>query len=80
MSQEADASSFRSSAATAMSTWQSKHSRRGLMYEAYKKFFGQPDPTNLVWQAGTKIMNPTIDADFLAEEFEARSGSCRGRI
>ena len=54
-----------------MSTWQSKHSRRGLMYEAYKKFFGQPDPTNLVWQAGTKIMNPTIDADFLAEEFEA---------
>jgi hypothetical protein len=49
----------------------SPYARRGLMYEAYKKFFGQPDPTNLVWQAGTKIMNPTIDADFLAEEFEA---------
>ena len=32
----------------------SPYARRGLMYEAYKKFFGQPDPTNLVWQAGTQ--------------------------
>ena len=40
-----------------------------------KKFYGRPDAQNLVWQAGTKVMNPTISDDFLAEEFEADPAS-----
>ena len=53
----------------------SPYARRGLMWESFKKFFGKPDAQNLVWQAGTRIMNPTIDEDFLAEEFEADPAS-----
>jgi hypothetical protein len=53
----------------------SPYARRGLMWESFKKFFGKPDATNLVWQAGTKVMNPTIDDEFLAGEFEADPAS-----
>ena len=53
----------------------SPYARRGLMWKSFKKFHGKPDAQNLVWQAGTKVMNPTISDDFLAEEFEADPAS-----
>lgn len=49
----------------------SPYAKRGLLYDGYKRYFGKPDARNLVWQAGTKLMNPTISDDFLAEEQEA---------
>ena len=49
----------------------SPYAKKGLLYEGYKKHFGKPNARNLVWQASTKTMNPTIPDDFLAEEFEA---------
>ena len=53
----------------------SPYAQRGLMWESFKKFFGKPDAQNLVWQAATKVMNPTIDDAFLAGEFEADPAS-----
>jgi len=49
----------------------SPYARRGLLFEGYKRYFGKPDERNLVWQASTKVMNPTISDDFLREEYEA---------
>ena len=40
------------------------------LVDAYKRYFGADDPHNLVWQAGTRVMNPTISEDFIAREFE----------
>jgi len=49
----------------------SPYARKGLLYESYRKFYGKDDDAaNLVWQGSTSTMNPTISADFLAEEFE----------
>ena len=49
----------------------SPYARRGLLWDGYAKYFGKPDAANLVWQAGSKTINPTISDQFLAEEFEA---------
>ena len=46
----------------------SPYAKKGLLHEGYKKHFGRPNPRNLVWQAATKVMNPTISDAFLAEE------------
>ena len=53
----------------------SPYAKRGLLFEGWKKHFGKPNARNLVWQAGTKVMNPTIPDDFLADEFEADPAS-----
>ena len=49
----------------------SPYAKKGLLYDAWKRFFGKPNSRNLVWQAPTKVMNPTIPDAFLAEEYEA---------
>ena len=49
----------------------SPYARKGLLYEGYKKYFAKADPHNLVWQAATRVMNPTIPEEFIREEFEA---------
>lgn len=50
----------------------SPYGKKGLLYESgFKRFFGKPDRRNLVWQAATKVMNPTIPDDFLRDEYEA---------
>jgi hypothetical protein len=53
----------------------SPYSRRGLLYDNWKRYFGKADATNLVWQAATKVMNPTISDEFIAAEFEADPAS-----
>jgi hypothetical protein len=35
--------------------------RRGVLYERWRKYFGQDDPDVLVVQGGTRQFNPTID-------------------
>lgn len=49
----------------------SPYAKRGLLWDGFKRYFGKDDARNLVWQAGTKVMNPTVSDEFLAEEFEA---------
>lgn len=49
----------------------SPYARKGILWDGHRRYFGKPDARNIVWQAGTKMMNPTISDEFLREEFEA---------
>lgn len=42
------------------------YSRRGILYDTYKRSFGQPGKT-LVWLAPSLKMNPTLDADLVKD-------------
>jgi hypothetical protein len=48
----------------------SPYARRGVLWDAFKRWFGKDDAENLVWQAPTRTMNPTISQDFIDKEFE----------
>jgi hypothetical protein len=48
----------------------SPYGRSGTLWDAYKKFHGQDDPHNLVWQAATRTMNPSVPQDFVDAEYE----------
>lgn len=49
----------------------SPYSRRGALWEAYRKHHGQDDSRTLVWQAPTRTMNPTIPQAEIDAEYEA---------
>jgi len=38
----------------------SPYARRGALYDAHRKHFGQDGSPVLVWQAATRVMNPTV--------------------
>ena len=42
------------------------YSRSGVLWEQYKKYFGQPGGP-LIWKAPTAVMNPTIDQKAIQE-------------
>ncbi|WFM70986.1 hypothetical protein [Halomonas sp. CKK8] len=48
----------------------SPYSRRGVLYDAHRRYFGQDDAPVLVWQADTRTMNPTVPEHVIAEAFE----------
>ncbi len=48
----------------------SPYARRGVLWDAFKRWFGKDDARNLVWQASTRTMNPTVSQDFIDKEFE----------
>ena len=43
----------------------SPHARRGALWEAYRKHFGQDGDPVLVWQAPTRAMNATVPQGFI---------------
>jgi hypothetical protein len=47
----------------------SPYARKGELWQDYNRYFGQ-DSRVLVWQAPTRRMNPAVDPEFLAAEFE----------
>ena len=47
----------------------SPYARRGALWEAYHKHFGQ-DQGPLVWQASTRQMNPTVTQAYIDGEYE----------
>jgi hypothetical protein len=47
----------------------SPHSRRGALWEAYRKHYGKDSPV-LVWQAATRDMNPSVPEGFIAKHLE----------
>ncbi|HUZ74548.1 MAG TPA: hypothetical protein VMU87_16305 [Stellaceae bacterium] len=47
----------------------SPFARRGELWETYRRHFATPGPV-LVWQASTKLMNPTVPDDVIAEAYE----------
>ena len=44
----------------------SPHAKRGALWNAYRRHFGQDGDRVLVWQAGTRDMNPGVPEDFIA--------------
>jgi len=47
----------------------SPYARKGVLWERYQAYFGQDVP-EVIWQADTQSMNPTIDPGFIAAEYE----------
>jgi hypothetical protein len=39
------------------------YSKFGFLYQAYRDFFGKPDPDILIWKAPTLLMNPTYSVE-----------------
>ncbi|UCG11520.1 MAG: hypothetical protein JSU72_13385 [Deltaproteobacteria bacterium] len=48
----------------------SPYARSGVLYEAHSDYFGKDDPEVLVWQAPTKVMNPTLDLALIEREMQ----------
>jgi hypothetical protein len=48
----------------------SPYARRGVLWDAFRRWFGKDDARNLVWRAPTRVMNPTVPQDFIDAEFE----------
>ena len=53
----------------------SPYSRSGVLWDAFKRYHGQDDPHNLVWQASTRTMNPSVPQSFIDREFERDAAS-----
>jgi hypothetical protein len=48
----------------------SPYAKRGVLWSAFKRWYGTDDARNLVWRAATRVMNPTVPQQFIDEEFE----------
>jgi len=48
----------------------SPYARRGVLWEAFKRYFGSADQRVLVWKAATRVMNPSVPQRFIDEEME----------
>ena len=48
----------------------SPYARRGVLWDAFRRWHGKNDARNLVWQAATRVMNPTISQEFIDDEYE----------
>ena len=48
----------------------SPYARRGVLWDAFRRWHGKDDARNLVWRAATRVMNPTISQDFIDAEYE----------
>lgn len=49
----------------------SPHSRRGVLWEAYKKHFAKSSDPILVWQAATREMNSAVPQSYIDSHIEA---------
>jgi hypothetical protein len=47
----------------------SPYARRGALWDAWRRYFGKPDGP-LVWQAATRVMNPTVPQSVIDEAAE----------
>jgi hypothetical protein len=52
----------------------SPYAKRGILWDAHKRYFGKDDPGTLVWRAATRVMNPTVPQEFIDAEFERVTG------
>ena len=48
----------------------SPYAKHGVLWNAFRRWFGKDAARNLVWQAPTRVMNPTVPQDFIDAEFE----------
>lgn len=47
----------------------SPYAKRGMLWESYRDHFGKAGP-QLIWQADTRTMNPTIPQEFIDQEYD----------
>jgi hypothetical protein len=55
----------------------SPYARRGALWEAYRRHYGQDGDPVLVWQADTASMNPRVDAQVIADAYEQDEAAAR---
>jgi len=48
----------------------SPYARRGELWSAYQRHFGDDTSPVLVWQAASQLMNPSLPKDFIDREYE----------
>ena len=48
----------------------SPYARRGALWDAYRRHYGQDQDPVLVWQADTRSMNPSVDEQVIAEAYD----------
>lgn len=48
----------------------SPYARRGVLWDMHRQHHGKDDPRVLSWQAATDVMNPSIDPQYLADQYE----------
>lgn len=48
----------------------SPYARKGVLWDMHRQHHGKDDPRVLSWQASTETMNPSIDPQYLAEQYE----------
>ena len=48
----------------------SPYARRGVLWDAFRRWHAKDDARNLVWRAATRVMNPTVPQDFVDAEYE----------
>ena len=48
----------------------SPYARRGVLWDAFRRWHAKDDAHNLVWRAATRTMNPTVSQEFIDEEYE----------
>lgn len=53
----------------------SPYSRRGVLWEAYRRYYGQDADPVLLWQADTRSMNPSVDAALIARAYSEDEAS-----
>jgi hypothetical protein len=53
----------------------SPYARRGALWDAHRRHFGQDNDSVLVWQANTKTMNPTVPQNIIDDAYEADPAS-----
>jgi hypothetical protein len=46
----------------------SPYARSGVLFESHRDYYGKDDSEVLVWQAPTKVMNPTLDQGLIDRE------------
>ena len=47
----------------------SPYARRGALWEAYRRHYGQDGDPVLVWQAPTQAMHPSVDPQVIADAY-----------
>jgi hypothetical protein len=58
----------------------SPYARRGSLWDAHRRHFGKDDDPVLVWQAETRLMNPTVPEQVINDAFEADAASANAEF
>ena len=58
----------------------SPYSRRGVLWNAWRNWHGSENSANLVWQAPTRVMNPSVTQEFIDAEYERDGANAEAKF